>query len=52
VISIVFSSQDFQFDSYINVFFILKDLKNDVTQSLLLIQDEIKLKLIVYSDSV
>jgi hypothetical protein len=52
VISVVFSRQDFQFDSYINVFFILKDLKNGVTQSLLLIQDEIKLIVIVYSDIV
>jgi len=46
----VFSSQDFRFDPYINVFFILNNLKNGVTQTLLLIQDEIKLKLIVYSD--
>lgn len=46
----MFSSQDFQFDSYINVFFILKYLKNGVTQTLLLIQDEIKLKFVVYSD--
>jgi hypothetical protein len=32
------------------VFFILKDLKNGVIQTLLLLQNEIKLKLIVYSD--
>ena len=43
----MFSSQDFRFDSYINVFFILKALKNSVTQTLLLIQDEIKLKFVV-----